>query len=280
MKIVGEYLLLNGRVIKTKKYNYTKNEKTIYEVIRVINGTPLFLKDHWLRFKSSLELAGLSYDFDLNMIERLMANLISVNNLEGVNLRVELVPDNDMYDIVIFMTKTAIPTTEMLTQGVVVKTYKGKRKDPKVKSEKESYKDILKTSNFKGIYELLFVDENNRILEGSRTNVFFVKKDKIYTAPTGSVLSGITRKYIFEICKKEFISITEKHISMKELEEVESVFLTGTSIGVLKVAKIDEMEFDLENSIVSLLADNYEKYILRDVGDIIYRERKDSVLGI
>ena len=44
------------------------------------------------------------------------------------------------------------------------------------------------------LYEVLLVDRNGRITEGSRSNVFFVKGNKFYTGPSAMVLVGITRK--------------------------------------------------------------------------------------
>ncbi len=264
-EMVGKYYLLNGKVLETVKDDVSFKRSSIYEVMKVLRGKPLFLKDHLNRFKISLEMAGFKDLVDIEIIKKQVWELIEINDISGVNVRIVITPDKDGYDLMMYLLKTAVPPELSSDLGVLARTYKGRRKDPNIKSTAESYKDLLEKQEYQGVFELLFVDEKNEILEGSKTNVFFVKKDGIYTAPAGSVLPGITRKQIFSICMEESIKITEKYISLKELEEVEAVFLTGTSIGVLPVSKIDDTNFDLNDKTVSMLAEKYEERASRDI---------------
>jgi branched-chain amino acid aminotransferase len=264
VEMVGKYYLLNGYAREVQR-DIAIEKSSIYEVMRVLDGKPLFLKDHLIRFKVSLDMAGYKNDIDFNVVKSWIFDLIKINDICQVNVKMVFTPRDKGFDLMMYLVKTAVPTKEALESGVVVRTHKGKRKDPNVKSTAESYKDFLKKKEFEGVYELLFVDEKNEILEGSRSNVFFVERGRIYTAPAGSVLPGITRKQIFKICMEESIEVTEKYISLSELEKVEAIFLTGTSIGVLKVAKVDDMTFDVDNPIVVMLSEKYEDKMIGDI---------------
>ena len=111
------------------------------------------------------------------------------------------------------------------------------------------------------VFELLLVNHDGYITEGSRTNVFFVKQDKLYTPPSDKVLMGITRKHIYNTMKIYDITIIEKLIHVSELDDYEGVFLTGTSIKILTIAKIDHICYSQQNSFIYSLIDKFNKYI-------------------
>jgi branched-chain amino acid aminotransferase len=98
------------------------------------------------------------------------------------------------------------------------------------------------------------------ITEGSRSNIFFVRRNTLVTAPDNLVLSGITRKHILDICTIEKIRIEFRSISVDELSGYESVFMTGTSPVVLPFCCIEEKSF---NAGLPLMAKLRELYLLR-----------------
>ena len=58
-----------------------------------------------------------------------------------------------------------------------------------------------------GLFEVLLVDRGGRITEGSRSNVFFVKNDRLFTPKGGDVLSGITRRKIISLAQEMNIEL-------------------------------------------------------------------------
>ncbi len=99
-----------------------------------------------------------------------------------------------------------------------------------------------------GFSQVLWLDgiERKYIEEVGAMNIFFKLGDEIITPELqGSILSGITRKSVIEICKKWGVKITERRISIDEIwtayqnGELKEVFGTGTAavispVGVLK----------------------------------------------
>lgn len=75
------------------------------------------------------------------------------------------------------------------------------------------------------------------------------------------VLAGITRDYIYKICKNHSVELKECEIKLSDLHTFESVFITGTSIGVLPVNQIDNLTFSVENDIIKLLSNNYKDIV-------------------
>ena len=62
----------------------------------------------------------------------------------------------------------------------------------------------------------------------------------LYTAPEGPrILSGVTRAVVLELARKEGLSVQERAVSREELYRAAEVFLTGTTVEVLAVIRVD-----------------------------------------
>jgi len=94
------------------------------------------------------------------------------------------------------------------------------------------------------LYEVLLVNRDNLITEGSRSNVFFVKDNVFYTAPASSVLVGVTRKKVIECLYKLEYMLVEEAVISSEIGNYDAVFLTGTSPGILPVQSIGNQIID------------------------------------
>jgi branched-chain amino acid aminotransferase len=108
-----------------------------------------------------------------------------------------------------------------------------------------------------GGYEALLVNENNQITEGSRSNVFFMKGDTLFTAPDSAVLNGITRKHILEICSENNIRVDFLCVNAEEITQYDAVFMTGTSPSVLPFYCIDNKLFNVKIPMIERLRNLY-----------------------
>ncbi|MGE3154130.1 MAG: D-amino-acid transaminase [Nitrospiraceae bacterium] len=92
----------------------------------------------------------------------------------------------------------------------------------------------------RGAFEALLV-RNGRITEGTVSNVMLVRQGGLRTAPIGpEILAGITRHLVLELARKEGLPLREDAITLDELRTADEVFLTGTTVEVLPVVKVDE----------------------------------------
>ena len=80
---------------------------------------------------------------------------------------------------------------------------------------------------------------------------FFVKGTQVITADTRRVLGGITRQHVGDLARTHS-DFTESSFAKTDLKEAEAVFLTGTSIGILPVCKVDDISFNSANNPVVL----------------------------
>ncbi|MFI5304640.1 MAG: D-amino-acid transaminase [Nitrospiria bacterium] len=90
-----------------------------------------------------------------------------------------------------------------------------------------------------GVYEALMV-RDGVVTEGSISNFFMIKQMSLCTPPLNqNILPGVTRDVILKLARDLKISILEKNILVSEIYEADEVFLSGTTVEIVPVVKID-----------------------------------------
>jgi D-alanine transaminase len=78
------------------------------------------------------------------------------------------------------------------------------------------------------------------VTEGAVSTVMVVREGTVMTAPEGRhILSGVTRSVVLDLALTEGIPVQEHCIPLAELYTADEVFLTGTTVEVLAVVRID-----------------------------------------
>lgn len=233
--------IINSKLSETDNINNWKKKGNIYEVIRIIDSKPLFLKEHLLRLKSS------DCQIDIDLIEDDIWTLIN-SFKEGLNDNIFISVNNSTYERGIFIINGFYPPKEWYEEGIEINTYTIRRTNPNLKIYDVDYKKSIEEHlrNTK-VFETLITDDGI-INEGSRSNVFFINKNLVYTPSIDTVLPGITRDKVFEAARNCGIVIYETMIYLKDLKNYDGAFITGTSIDLLPVVKIDKLKLDTVNS--------------------------------
>lgn len=114
-----------------------------------------------------------------------------------------------------------------------------------------------------GVFEALFVRQGE-VLEGSVSNVFVVEQGELLTAPEGRyILSGVTRSLVLHLAREAGLRVRERAPSRENLYSASEVFLTGTTVEVLPVVRIDGrlIGSGSPGPITRSLADRFEKLV-------------------
>ncbi|MCY4011340.1 MAG: aminotransferase class IV [Gammaproteobacteria bacterium] len=91
-----------------------------------------------------------------------------------------------------------------------------------------------------GFDDVVLLDENGFVTEGPTANLFLVDADgRLATPPANKVLLGITRDSVIRLARANGIHCAERDITPDELTVAAEVFLTGTSVGVWPVLRVD-----------------------------------------
>jgi branched-chain amino acid aminotransferase len=239
----------------------SENPLLLYEVIRIIEGIPLFLEDHLERLYNSANLSGMDNLPDQKEIEKRIVNLIAIKNRKIGNIKLTFtisvlhqLPKSELDFIPHFY-----PPDEKYISGVKLGLLETERPNPQVKAEHLSIRNkanlIMSKEN---VFEVLLVDHFGNITEGSRSNVFFVKNNQLYTSPDEKVLNGITRRKILKLCITNNIPVIKKDIPLIDLGQFEGAFLTGSSPKVLPVSAINNIHYKPDLQIIRQVIELYD----------------------
>ena len=228
---------------------------SVYEVIRLSGGSPQFLREHYERLERSLASMRLSVPFTCDDLAGCIAQLAEESGIKDHNIKIEVdVSGHSM----MYLNPTHYPAAELYERGIRTDLFRGERKNPNIKMMDRELRDATdKAIKAGGLHEVLLVNRDGIITEGSRSNVFFIKNGEIYTSPTDAVLPGVTRTVIIRILEDEGIPLHYCAIKQDELAGFNAAFISGTSPKVLPVASIGDVTYDVDDPVMRSVMARY-----------------------
>jgi len=239
---------------------------SIYEVIRIIDGIPLFVEKHIERFNHSALLAGLSNRFNINQIKGNIIELAKKNQISNGNVKLVFAFNQQtepiQNELFIYFIPHQYPDDSDYKLGVKLISLIAERPNPNAKIHHAGLRNFADELIAKEkVFEVLLVNHDGYVSEGSRSNVFFVDNEKVVTPPIQKVLPGITRELVIKICETQHIDFEEQMIDLSTLKEFEAAFITGTSPKVLPISTIDNLSYNPQNEIVQRIFQYYDALI-------------------
>ena len=100
--------------------------------------------------------------------------------------------------------------------------------------------------------EGLMLDSINMIVEGTMSNIFFVKNGKICTPRIKRCgIEGVMRQHVINQLHINNCDIVESDIPVEQLNEFEEVFITNSLIGVCPVKNIEDHHYSVPGKVTS-----------------------------
>jgi branched-chain amino acid aminotransferase len=270
LNLLGDWFFFQNTLVKKEQFDTLISDKTnrLYEVIRIVNSTPLFIEDHYGRFLQSIAQMNLKIDIPLQELKSYIKLVITKNKLVNCNLRFEVILKENDPLLAVYTIPFNYPPEETYKTGVQLSTFQIERKNPQIKQSdvndavRQQIKDLfIKTSAF----EVLLIDHQGNITEGSRSNVFFVKDNTLYSPPSAQMLEGITRKKVISIAKKLTIKFIIADIPFASINQFDACFITGTSPKILPICSINNLIFNPQNTLVQELMLEYNNLIIESI---------------
>jgi branched-chain amino acid aminotransferase len=262
-KYIGSNFIYNDKAIIIEEFDISKvlKENSIYEVFRVNKGVPLFIEEHFKRLKKSFELINQHMNLTLYELKIIVKKLCETNNIYFGNVKLVCNKFGEK-EIFLYFLKTNYPNAELYTQGVKTCSFNLERDNPNAKLVKGNYRELVEeVKKQKAVYELVLVNKEGFITEGSISNIFMIKENKVITALNEKVLKGITREYVFQICEENNIEIVQMNYPINEIDKLDSMFITGTSPKILPIVSLDNKQYSTCNKVLRLIMDEYNKKI-------------------
>lgn len=263
---IEKYSIHNGNIINNESESIHNDSSShiVYEVIRVIDGVPLFWEEHMTRLLSSSDMIDIDLTNLIGKISSDINKLIDINNRPNKNIKILVYSDKkNIINYSLFFIKSNYPDKELYDKGIDTILYKAIRENPNAKVQNAQLREKINKELLRhDAYEALLLNEEDYITEGSKSNVFFVKDSLLFTPPKQDVLLGVTRTRIVELAKNLGIDVVEKSIHKSFLNECDGLFITGTSPKVLPISRVNEILYDSpKNEIILRLMEAYDSLI-------------------
>ena len=230
---------------------------SVYEVIRLTDGEPQFLTEHYERLTRSLASMNLEVPFSCGRLKSCIAELVEESGITDHNIKIEVDVGGHS---VMYLNPTHYPSDEMYANGVAVDLFYGERKNPNIKAMDQELRDRTDEAiRAGGLYEVLLTDRNGCITEGSRSNVFFIRGNDVYTSPSEKVLLGVTRSKVIEIIQEEGFGLHYESVKKDDLASLDAAFISGTSPEVLPISQIGSLQYDVNNRVLRSIMEDFGK---------------------
>ena len=231
----------------------------IFETIAVFHSRPIFLQQHLNRLEEGLmRISLLSSVYQRDEAE--FQILKAARKTESGALKLEVTAD------AMKITSRANPYSIESYQRGFRLCYSSVLRDESdpviyVKSLERSILNKERSiAKGKGFDEALFLNRKGEVSEGSVSNVFCVKNDRIYTSSISSgLLNGILRQYLL----LTYDHIRESVLFKDDIIHADEVFLTNSLMGIMPVCAVDGIPLK-DHSV----AEKYQKQYLKNLSEL------------
>jgi branched-chain amino acid aminotransferase len=91
-----------------------------------------------------------------------------------------------------------------------------------------------------GADEVLMLDSEGHVAEGSGQNIFVVKNGAIWTpAPYAGILKGVTRDVVIELAREAGYDMQETMLNRYDVYTADEAFFTGTASELIAIRQVD-----------------------------------------
>jgi len=227
----------------------------VWEGLRIYNGKIFMLEEHLERLIDSaraMDFAGIP---PKDYIKKEILKTLKANQmLDETHIRLTLTRGRKTTSGMNPKLNIFGPTLIVLAEwkkpvydqnGIFLVTSSIRRNPPQCIDSKIHHNNLINNilakieANYAGADDALMLDIYGYVSETNATNVFLVKKDRIFTPYADSCLPGITRKVIFRLAEENKIGIKEKRITISEIYSADEVFVTGTMGEITPVLGVD-----------------------------------------
>jgi branched-chain amino acid aminotransferase len=277
-------VFFNGNFVKVKDapvsiYNQTMHYGNgVFEGIRAYDtpdGVRIFKAyEHYERLQYSAKVMHIGLPYSTKELEQISYKLLELNNLKDAYLRplvflgdnMSLTPTNEVH-VVIMAWEWGKYLGDNLLKVMLSSFQRPNPKSCFVEAKVVGHytNSILATTEAKanGYDEALLTDMNGYVAEGPGANFFIEKEGKLFTAPLGNILAGITRQTVFEIGQELGYEIEEKFFTPEEIYTADSAFFCGTAAEIIGIESVNEYKFPLEweDSIGAVIQRKYKRRV-------------------
>ncbi|MBX5465728.1 MAG: branched-chain-amino-acid transaminase [Clostridia bacterium] len=259
---MGQVIYLDGQFVPVEQAKVSVYDHGflygdgIFEGIRMYGGRVFKLEEHIRRLYHSARVIDLEIPLPPDEMSRVVLETCRRNELDDGYIR--LVVSRGAGDlgldprkcprptVVVIVDRIALFPESLLEQGLTAVTAATRRTsvdalDARVKSLNYLNSIMAKLeANLAGAHEILMLNREGYVCEGTGDNVFIVRGGTVLTPPAYlGILEGITRATVLDLARELGIEAREAVFTRYDVYTADECFLTGTAAEVVPVTTVD-----------------------------------------
>ena len=263
------WVYLNGEILDSAEAKISPLDRGftfgegVYEGITSYDKNFFLFNEHLDRLKSSLEKTFIPYPKELSNLENLLSDLHDKNGFSNQFFYIQITRGVQEFrshqDNIL-----RAPTVFITSQNLELNPYRinPEKKGLRVRLEEDIRwaRCDIKTTGLIGnvlplhdqtkdqVDEIIF-HKDGKINEGSKSNVFFVKDNVVYTPSLKqNILPGVTRAFVIELLKENKIPLFEESIPLSFIHDSDEIWLTSSTKEIQPIEIIDDYKLPKKNS--------------------------------
>ncbi len=228
----------------------------VFEGIRVYSGRIFKLDAHLARLFRSAKAILLSVPMSPETLRAAVMEAVKANGLMDAYIR--LIVSRGVGDlgldplrcshpsVIIIVQEISIYPPEVYARGLDLASVVIRRPAP------DALNPAMKTLNYlnnilakiegnqRGVPEVLMLNREGWVVEGTADNFFLVKDGVLLTPPTYvGILNGITRQVVIELARELGHPVSEMNVTLFDVYTADEAFLTGTAAEIVPAVSCD-----------------------------------------
>jgi branched-chain amino acid aminotransferase len=218
-----------------------------FDFMRTYNGRVIFIQDHVQRLFRSATQIGIELPLsESELIQRVEETLRRNPPVES-NVRIlvtggtspDFITPQGRPRIAIMVAPLSQYPAAWYAEGAKIITVAHTRGIPGAKTiDYIRAIMVLAEARQKGAIEAVYVDPDDRVREGTTSNIFAFIGDRLVT-PGTDILNGITRQKVLGLAEGIY-SVDIRDLRRRELVHADEVFITSSNRLIVPIARVDD----------------------------------------
>lgn len=243
----------------------------VFSTIKITGGVLFAFDRHWARMRKDADLLRVPFPWSPSELEELLMKLVAANQEQDATLRVLVVRNDGTVwagpgvsgdaDLVAF-TAPRSQWGASARLGVVPNARHAECLFAGSKTTSWAMNLVWhEEAHLRGQDEVVLLNERGEVSECTSANIFATFGEEALTPPLSSgCLPGITRELLLEVVRVPGVKVSERVLTLDDLERADSVFITSTTRDLLPVAAVEGLSLRCENRVRDLLASAFSTY--------------------
>lgn len=228
----------------------------IFEGIRAYEGRVFKLPEHLDRLYDSAKSILLQIPYTREALSDAVCATVRENQLTDAYIRLVIsrgtgdlgLDPNKCPEpsVIIIADRIALYPEEMYSNGLHLASVSTRRPatdvlNPAIKSLNYLNNIMAKIeANLRGLPEVVLLNHQGYVVEGTGDNIFIVKRGEVLTPPVyAGILNGITRQCVMALASEMGMPCREQNLTLHDLYTADEAFLTGTAAEIVPAVGCD-----------------------------------------